>query len=79
MPARRKSRKNLDGSTDFPKTVQCFPGTGKIANSEAYINRNFLGHSFLHSAYVADYEMEGQKVQVFIIETDTPASRRNTE
>jgi hypothetical protein len=62
----------LEGSGTFPAAVKCFPATGKIANSEAYINRNFLGHSFLHSAYVADYEVKGQKFQVFIMEADSP-------
>jgi hypothetical protein len=64
--------KALEGSVDFPAVVKCFPGKGKIANSEAYINKNFLGHSFLHSAFVADYEIEGRKLQVFIIETGKP-------
>ncbi|UCH94661.1 MAG: hypothetical protein JSV88_30960 [Candidatus Aminicenantes bacterium] len=62
----------LEGVVHFPAAVKCFPGKGKVANSEAYINKNFLGHSFLHSAYVADYEMKGQKFQVFIIETHKP-------
>jgi hypothetical protein len=62
----------LQGSADFPAVVKCFPGIGKIANSEAYINKNFLGHSFLHSAFVADYEIDGRKFQVFIIETGKP-------
>jgi len=64
--------KNLGGSADFPAVVKCFPETGKIANSEAYINKNFLGHSFLHSAFVADYEIDGRRFQVFIIETGKP-------
>ena len=64
--------KALEGSTDFPAVVKCFPGKGKIANSEAYINKNYLGHSFLHSAFVADYDLEGRKFQVFIIETGKP-------
>jgi hypothetical protein len=64
--------KALPGSMDFPVVVKCFPGKGKIANSEAYINKNFLGHSFLHSAFVADYEIDGRKFRVFIIETGKP-------
>jgi hypothetical protein len=64
--------KALQGSKDFPAVVKCFPEKGKIANSEAYINKNFLGHSFLHSAFVADYEIDGRKLQAFIIETGKP-------
>lgn len=64
----------LDGSGDFPVVLQCFPGQDKIANSERYIAQNFLGHSFMHSAFVADYQYNGKKVQVFIIETDSPSA-----
>jgi hypothetical protein len=64
--------KVLEGSADFPAVVKCFPGKGKIADSEAYINKNYLGHSFLHSAFVTDYDLEGRKFQVFIIETGKP-------
>jgi hypothetical protein len=70
--AAKELAKALEGSVDFPAVVKCFPGKGKIANSEAYINKNFLGHSFLHSAFVANYELEGRKLQVFIIETGKP-------
>ena len=70
--AAKELAKALQGSADFPAVVKCFPETGKIANSEAYINKNFLGHSFLHSAFVADYEIDGRKFQVFIIETGKP-------
>lgn len=64
--------KALEGSEDFPAVVKCFPEKGKITNSEAYINKNFLGHSFLHSAFVADYGIDGRELQVFIIETGKP-------
>jgi hypothetical protein len=70
--AAKELAKTLEGSVDFPTVVKCFPGKGKIANSEAYINKNFLGHSFLHSAFVTDYEIDGRKFQVFIIETGKP-------
>lgn len=66
----------LPGETDFPKTILCFPEKGKVKNSERYISKNFLGHSFLHSAFVADYELEKDKYRVFIIETaDTSAAK----
>jgi len=67
--AAEKIAANLEGPLDFPAAVKCFPNEGKITNSEGYINRNFLGHSFLHSAYAADYRLNGEKFQVFIIET----------
>lgn len=70
--AARELARALAGVVDFPAAIKCFPGKGKIPNSEAYINKNFLGHSFLHSAFVAEYELNGRKFKVFIIETDKP-------
>jgi hypothetical protein len=60
----------LKGTVGFPTAAKCFPGKGKLTNSERYINQNFLGHSFLHSAFTADYEKDGRKFQVFIIECE---------
>lgn len=62
----------LPGQPLLPKTVSCFPSMGKIENSERFILQNFLGHSFLHSAFVADYLIKDEKFQIFIIETATP-------
>ncbi len=62
----------LPGQPLLPKTVSCFPSMGKIENSERFILQNFLGHSFLHSAFVADYLIKDEKFQIFIIETVTP-------
>jgi len=66
----QKLAANLEGTAEFPAAAACFPSTDKTANSESYIAKNFLGHSFLHSAFVADYLVNGQKVQAFIIETE---------
>lgn len=68
--AAQQVAKNLDGENRFPKTVESFPQKRKIEHSERYIAKNFLGHSFLHSAFVADYQEKEKKIQVFIIETD---------
>ncbi|MCP5107383.1 MAG: hypothetical protein GY950_28610 [bacterium] len=68
--AAKQTAQKLDGQNHFPKAVQSFPEEGKIQNSERYIAQNFLGHSFLHSAFVADYDNNGRKIEVFIIETE---------
>ena len=70
--AAQKVAAALDGPVQFPAVVDCFPVNAKIPNSEAYTNRNFLGHSFLHSAFTAEYDANGQKFQVFIIQTAEP-------
>jgi hypothetical protein len=58
----------LNGEERFPLPALRFPGKGKVKNSERYIANDFLGHSFLHSAFVADYEENGENFQLFIIE-----------
>ncbi len=68
--AAQQVAKNLDGETMFPNAVDSLPKKGKIEHSERYIAKNFMGHSFLHSAFVADYQEKDTKFQVFIIETD---------
>ena len=57
----------IGGKSTMPETLAAFPAQGKIENSERYILHNFLGHDFLHSAFVADYDLQGQKFQLFIM------------
>jgi hypothetical protein len=54
----------------LPATLGLFPEEGKINLSDAYIAQNFLGYSFLHSAFTAKYKTEAE-FQLFIIR-DTP-------
>jgi hypothetical protein len=60
--------KKLEGKPVFPLPLACFPEKGKIKNSERFILRNFLGHAFLHSAFVCDYRIVNQQFQIFIIQ-----------
>lgn len=53
----------------LPRALRCFPEEGKVANSERFINKNFLGHRFLSAAYVADYRKDVKNYQLFLIET----------
>ena len=39
-----------------------------MRNSEKFIARNFLGYSFLHSAFTADYELSGKKFELFLLD-----------
>lgn len=68
--AAQQIAQKIQGDKSFPKIVTCFPPEDKIENSEHYIVQDYLGHAFLHSAFTADYEKEGRKIQVFIIETN---------
>jgi hypothetical protein len=62
-----------------PAALDFFPPDGRIANSERFILKNFLGHSFLHSGFIADYEKQGQKFQVFLISADNEDEARTME
>lgn len=63
--------KNLSQDHNWPETLKLFPPE-TIPYSEHYIAENFLGFEFLHSAFTADYNRNGEDFQVFIIRTDTP-------
>ncbi len=58
----------IEGKTSFPNALQSFPEKDKIEGSRKYISSNFLGHSFLHSAFVGDYQVGDKKLQLFVIE-----------
>ncbi len=68
-----KFDEHLKQENAFPAVLKIFPITGKLANTEQYVARNFLGYSFLNGAYVARYD-GGSTFKVFIIET--PSSEK---
>jgi hypothetical protein len=68
----KKVLENLEEKGSLPLTLSAFPQDGKKKNSEKFIARNFLGYSFLHSAFTADYELSGKKFKLFIIEGADP-------
>jgi hypothetical protein len=64
----KKVSENLGEKGRLPSILSSFPEEGKKKNSEKFINKNFLGYSFLHSAFTADYELSGTKFKLFVIE-----------
>ncbi len=64
----KKLSENLEGKGTLPAVLSSFPEEGKKKNSEKFISRDFLGYSFLHSAFTADYELTGKKFKLFVIE-----------
>jgi hypothetical protein len=52
----------------LPSILSSFPEEGKKKNSEKFIAVKFLGYAFLHSAFVANYEVSGTKFKLFVIE-----------
>jgi hypothetical protein len=51
----------------MPKLFQVFPEVRKLPHTEQYVARNFLGYSFLNSAYVAVYK-DSSAFKIFVIE-----------
>lgn len=80
MPLAQTIAGKLDVPADMPPELACFPEQGKIENSERYIARDFLGHGFLHSAFIAEYLVKRDKdeipVQLFIIGAADEAGAR---
>ncbi len=64
----KKVAENLGEKGSLPSILSSFPEEGKKKNSEKFINKNFLGYSFLHSAFTADYELSEKKFKLFLIE-----------
>jgi hypothetical protein len=65
----KKVLENLEEKGTFPPILSSFPEEGKNRNSEKFVAKNFLGYSFLHSAFTAEYELSGKKFKLFIIQT----------
>ncbi len=51
-----------------PGLLPYLPDKARVERSERYIPRDFLGLSFLTNAYRADYEGDGGRYQVFLVE-----------
>lgn len=63
----KKMAGNLGGKGSLPPILSSFPSEGKRKNSEKFIAGEFLGYSFFHSGFTADYELSGRKFQLFVI------------
>ena len=65
--AARKMDTTLTGDSTLPESLKIFPETGQIANSEQFINKNFLGYSFLSKAYTSEYSIKDEFFKVFYL------------
>ncbi len=64
----RKVADHLGEKGTLPSILSSFPEEGKKKNSEKFIAKDFLGYSFLHSAFTADYELSSKKFKLYVIE-----------
>jgi hypothetical protein len=60
----------------YPPVFARFPPEGLIPHTMAYITQNYIGHDFLKPVFVADYEREGRKFQVFLLDGKTTEGAR---
>ena len=60
--------KRVKDEAKLPPVLGFFPDEGLIQNSEKFFLRNFMGYSFLHNGYLADYRYKGLDFDCFLIE-----------
>jgi Family of unknown function (DUF6599) len=69
----RQVEKKAGGDSHLPPLLGLFPAEGLIANSEKFILQNVLGYGFLHHGYVANYRVQDQEFDLFIVQgSDSP-------
>ncbi|MDR1593526.1 MAG: hypothetical protein LBS43_03435 [Prevotellaceae bacterium] len=66
----------IDSSASYPEMFDSFPDEGQIPHTQAYIAKNYIGHEFLKPAYTANYDVNGQKFQLFVIDGKTKDDAR---
>ncbi len=71
----KRVAERLGEKRSLPFILSSFPKEGKKQHSEKFIAKNFMGYSFLHSAFTADYELSGKKFRLFVIEDDRQACK----
>ena len=72
----KSTDEKLGGSKGFPALLEAFPEEGKVKNAEKFIGKNFLGYSFFPSAFIADYQIAGQKFKLFLMVGASPEDCR---
>jgi len=60
--------KRVKNKGSLPEILKLFPRRGLVENSEKFILHNFMGYSFLHNGYIANYRLEGLEFDCFFIE-----------
>lgn len=69
--------KRVKDKGTLPSALAFFPKQGLVRNSEKFILRNFMGYSFLHSGYLANYKLEDLEFDCFLIEGENADDAQN--
>jgi hypothetical protein len=64
----------LPGEARMPATAAAFPAENMRPNSLRFIAEGFMGHSFLGSAFVAEFEAGDRPLQLFVIDAPDDAA-----
>ena len=64
----RKIEAILGGKGPLPEILSAFPQDGLKPHLEKFVSRDFLGYSYLHSGFTADYDLAGKIFKIFVIE-----------
>ena len=59
------------------ETLLLFPEEDRVEASERFIPKNFLGQPYLSDAYRVNYENDGQRLQLFVVETGSSEEARS--
>jgi hypothetical protein len=74
----KKTAALISVNSILPELLQLFPQKSKKANTEQFINSNFLGYSFLGQAFTSTYSLKGNTFNLFIIKYGSAAVAKET-
>jgi hypothetical protein len=63
----QKISENIPGEAILPAELELLPQENQVKHSASYVPKEFLGYGFMPAAFVADYNTENEKYQVFIL------------
>jgi hypothetical protein len=71
-----KAASLISANSKLPESLRLFPLKLKKANTEQYINSNFLGYSFLGQAFTCTYSLGDKTFNLFIIKYASSAAAK---
>ena len=60
----------IEGKSEFPALLGLFPAEGRLKNEETYILESVLGHDFLRGAFRVAYEVEGDRFDIHLFNSE---------
>lgn len=68
-----KVNNQLNQLYKWPDELMFFPAANKLPKSEGYSSENFLGYSFLSSAFSAGYDVDNNEFRLFVMKKNSMA------